>query len=267
MRDVTHAESKTRVSRLTVTSQPQLHVGSVLDIGVSHAGATRWFTTRVQVAALVSGTLTTDWPSQPGSWLAQQNGQTLHVAYTTRGSVFFADATLILMRAEAPSALVLQIQGDWREIERRLSRRYLTGVPATIETQTDRTHIAGTLVDLSVGGVRVSTASQLGKRDRLNLCFILPGAVEPMLSQVSVVRVEQSSAATDLWTYGCRFEGLLDVDQERIARVVELLEQARVGDASQTERRRWLLQRVPVLGWFSSRAISHSHAASSTRLV
>jgi c-di-GMP-binding flagellar brake protein YcgR len=259
--EVEAARHDVRTTRLTDNSQPPLRVGSATDIGVVHGGITRWFTTRVQTADLESGSITTDWPSQPGSWLALRPGELVQVAYTTRRSVFFADATLVSMCAEPPSALVIRLGDEWRKIERRQFQRFPISVPASIEGQPDDSPIAGTLEDVSMGGVRVSVDRQLRLRDRLNLCFMLPGSPEPMQIRTHVVRSAASDCQpTGLWTYGCQFDELLETDQARISRIVHLMNgvhSSSGADSSDVDSARlWWLQAIPILGSFIPNATS-----------
>jgi c-di-GMP-binding flagellar brake protein YcgR len=243
-----------RTTRLTDTSQPRLRVGSATDLGVVHGGITRWFPTSVQAADLESGSITTDWPSLPGSWLALRPGELLQVAYTTRRSVFFADATLVSMRAEPPSALVVQLGDDWQKIERRQFQRFPISLPASIEGLPYDAPISGILEDVSMGGVRVSVDRQLRLRDRLNLCFMLPGSPEPMQIRTHVVRSAASdSHQTGLWTYGCQFDELLETDQARISRIVHLMNEIHGSTGPDSSDggdggRRWWLQATPIPG-------------------
>jgi len=91
----------------------------------------------------------------------------------------------------------------------------------------ERQPFSAVIVDLSTGGMRMATTTELDMFDQVEMVFGTPSGGAELRLRVTVVRVAPPRSAADAWEIGCQFVEPSAVEREQIVQFI-LAQQAAV---------------------------------------
>ncbi len=156
---------------------------------------------------LLGGRLVVDWPTEQMRLVPVQPLQKLSVEQAKLGDALYSvDAVLESASTEEPPSLRLRLSGEWQRVQRREAHRHPVEMQATqairYAAEGERETFDAVIRDLSTGGLRVESRSELTVGDELELTWGTPSGGAQLRLRVNVLRVSVRDGA---WQAGCQF--------------------------------------------------------------
>jgi c-di-GMP-binding flagellar brake protein YcgR len=193
--------------------------------------------TRLEQLDPLSGRLVVSWPADHLRLFALRPGQAIVVEFSQPTDALYTRETLLESAStEEPPRLVLRPTGDWQRVQRRETVRHLIDMRPTRATRAlatgEHEPFRALIGDLSAGGIRLATSSDLEVGDLLELTFGTPSGGAELRLRVTVARVAPSAdLARGVWDVGCQFVEPSTIEREQIVRFI-LVQQGAVARAS-----------------------------------
>ena len=205
---------------------PELAPRQQLDLRIATRDGLHALRTHLEWSEARSGRLCVDWPT-PGSRLFPLHaGQAITVELSRPGEGLYALETLLESAStEEPPYLVLRPLGEWQHLERRESLRHPVDIhPSTAlrlrEAGAPEPFVAS-MGDLSSGGLRLRTATELQPGERIELTFVTPSGGAELRTRVCVVRVTPTRhAGRAAFEVGCQFVEPSAAEREQIVHFI-----------------------------------------------
>jgi cystathionine beta-lyase family protein involved in aluminum resistance len=159
--------------------------------------------------------LSCDAPMRPPYEVYLQGG--LSAAHVAVGALLAAGA---VCRAGAAAVGEKQASMPSDKVSRRQFRRATVDFPMTVIVPGGELVLTGSALDLSAGGMRVATATDLPAGQSIVMRFVIPKSDREALVLGRVV-LSYFDAATKRYTHGIAFTRIAPEDQEHIAKLVE----------------------------------------------
>jgi c-di-GMP-binding flagellar brake protein YcgR len=185
----------------------QLEPGQRLDLRIATAAGEHALHSYVARHEVAAGRLLVSWPTEGMRLFPLRAGQRLTIELVRPGDALYSmDCQLESASMEEPPMLTLRLLSDWHRVQRREAHRHPIEMRATQATrfsaEGERESFDALIRDLSTGGMRVHSRSELTLGDELELMFGTPSGGAQLRLRVHVLRVVPRDAG---WDAGCQF--------------------------------------------------------------
>jgi c-di-GMP-binding flagellar brake protein YcgR len=166
------------------------------------------------------------WPTEHLRLFPMRAGQHIIVELTRPDEgLYSVESVLQSASTEEPPHLVLRLTAPWQHLQRRDVHRHALDMRPSEATRFavdgDRVPFDAVILDLSSGGMRVQSRSELTVDDELELTFGTPSGGAQLRLRVHVLRVSPPSAAvSDAWEAGCQFVESSQNEREQIVQFI-----------------------------------------------
>ena len=150
-------------------------------------------------------------------------GQLVMVEVARPGDALYSIETLIeSATTEEPPSLILRPDGPWQRVQRRRAVRHPVDMRPTSALQLRGTSFepvafSAIISDLSAGGLRLATVTELQVGDQLELAFGTPSGGAELRLRLTVVRAARGH---DGWDIGCQFVEPSATEREQIVQFI-----------------------------------------------
>jgi c-di-GMP-binding flagellar brake protein YcgR len=216
---------------------PQLTPRQRLDLRVVSNDGVHLLRTQLEQLDAGSERLVVIWPTEQMRLFPLRPGQTVIVELSRPGDALYSREMLIQSATtEEPPRLVLRPVADWQRVQRREAVRHPVDIRPSqahrILPDGEHQPFSAVIADLSTGGMRVVTSTELEMFDQLELRFGTPSGGAELRLQVTVLRVAPPrSVGHDAWEIGCQFVEPSAVEREQIVQFI-LAQQAAMAKIS-----------------------------------
>jgi c-di-GMP-binding flagellar brake protein YcgR len=147
------------------------------------------------------------WPVEHLRLYPLRAGQMIVVEVTRADDALYSIETVLESAStEEPPSLALRCSGDWQRVQRRQTHRFPVEMRASeamrFAADGDRLAFQAEILDLSTGGMRVRSGTELTAGDELDLVFGTPSGGAQLRLRVNVLRVSKMDGN---WEAGCQF--------------------------------------------------------------
>jgi c-di-GMP-binding flagellar brake protein YcgR len=200
----------------------ELAPGQPLDLRIATAAGEHALHTYVVAHHAGSSRLILNWPTEGTRLFPLRAGQELTVELSREGDAHYSvEGRLESASMEEPPRLTLRLEGEWQRVQRREAHRHAVEMHATQATrysvEGERESFDAIIRDLSTGGMRVHSKSELTVGDELELMFGTPSGGAQLSLRVHVLRVV---GATEGWDAGCQFVESSSSEREQIVHFI-----------------------------------------------
>jgi c-di-GMP-binding flagellar brake protein YcgR len=204
-------------------SAPELAPRQPLDLRVVSDDGVHSLRTQMEYFDRASGRLRVGWPTDRLRLFPLMPGQLVVVEIARPGDALYTlEALIESATTEEPPSLVLRPDGPWQRVQRRRAARHPVDMRPTSAlllrgSPVEPVPFSATISDLSAGGLRLSTATELHVGDQLELAFGTPSGGAELRLRVTVAR---ASPAQDAWDIGCQFVEPSATEREQIVQFI-----------------------------------------------
>ena len=202
---------------------PELAPRQQLDLRIASDDGVHSLRTHVEYFDRASGRLRVGWPTDRLRLFPLMPGQLVMVEVARPGDALYSIETLIeSATTEEPPSLILRPDGPWQRVQRRRAVRHPVDMRPTSALQlrgTSREPVAFSAIisDLSAGGLRLATVTELQVGDQLELAFGTPSGGAELRLRLTVVRTARGH---DGWDVGCQFVEPSATEREQIVQFI-----------------------------------------------
>jgi c-di-GMP-binding flagellar brake protein YcgR len=212
---------------------PELTPHQRLDLRVVSEDGVHALRTQLQHFDSATNRLVVIWPTEQLRLFRLRPGQAVVVELSRPGDALFKLETLVeSATTEEPPRLVLRPVDDWQRVQRRDAVRHPVDIQPSQAHRVlpggERQSFSAVIADLSTSGMRMTTTTELGIFDQLEMVFGTPSGGAELRLRVTVVRVAPPrSVGHDAWEFGCQFVEPSAGEREQIVQFI-LAQQAAV---------------------------------------
>ena len=211
---------------------PELTPHQRLDLRVVSDDGVHALRTQLEQVDTATSRLVVIWPTEQLRLFPLRPGQAVVVELSRPGDALYRLETLVeSATTEEPPRLVLRPVDEWQRVQRRDAVRHPVDIrPSQAQRVTaggERQPFSAVIVDLSTGGMRMATTTELDMFDQVEMVFGTPSGGAELRLRVTVVRVAPPRSAADAWEIGCQFIEPSAVEREQIVQFI-LAQQAAV---------------------------------------
>ena len=211
---------------------PELTPHQRLDLRIVSDDGVHALRTQLEQVDTATGRLIVIWPTEQLRLFRLRPGQAVVVELSRPGDALYRLETLVeSATTEEPPRLVLRPVDDWQRVQRRDAVRHPVDIRPSqaqrILAGGERQPFSAVIVDLSTGGMRIATTTELDMFDQLEMVFGTPSGGAELRLRVTVVRVAPPRSAADAWEIGCQFVEPSAVEREQIVQFI-LAQQAAI---------------------------------------
>ncbi len=211
---------------------PELTPHQRLDLRVVSDDGVHALRTQLEQVDTATSRLVVIWPTEQLRLFPLRPGQAVVVELSRPGDALYRLETLVeSATTEEPPRLVLRPVDEWQRVQRRDAVRHPVDIrPSQAQRVTaggERQPFSAVIVDLSTGGMRMATTTELDMFDQVEMVFGTPSGGAELRLRVTVVRVAPPRSAADAWEIGCQFVEPSAVEREQIVQFI-LAQQAAV---------------------------------------
>ncbi len=215
---------------------PELTPHQRLDLRVVSDDGVHALRTQLEQVDTATSRLVVIWPTEQLRLFPLRPGQAVVVELSRPGDALYRLETLVeSATTEEPPRLVLRPVDEWQRVQRRDAVRHPVDIrPSQAQRVTaggERQPFSAVIVDLSTGGMRMATTTELDMFDQVEMVFGTPSGGAELRLRVTVVRVAPPRSAADAWEIGCQFVEPSAVEREQIVQFI-LAQQAAVAKRS-----------------------------------
>jgi len=215
---------------------PELTPHQRLDLRVVSDDGVHALRTQLEQVDTATSRLVVIWPTEQLRLFPLRPGQAVVVELSRPGDALYRLETLVeSATTEEPPRLVLRPVDEWQRVQRRDAVRHPVDIrPSQAHRVTaggERQPFSAVIVDLSTGGMRMATMTELEMFDQLEMVFGTPSGGAELRLRVTVVRVAPPRSMDDAWEIGCQFVEPSTVEREQIVQFI-LAQQAAVAKRS-----------------------------------
>ncbi len=215
---------------------PELTPHQRLDLRVVSDDGVHALRTQLEQVDTATSRLVVIWPTEQLRLFPLRPGQAVVVELSRPGDALYRLETLVeSATTEEPPRLVLRPVDDWQRVQRRDAVRHPVDIRPSqaqrILAGGERQPFSAVIVDLSTGGMRMATMTELEMFDQLEMVFGTPSGGAELRLRVTVVRVAPPRSMDDAWEIGCQFVEPSTVEREQIVQFI-LAQQAAVAKRS-----------------------------------
>ncbi len=216
---------------------PELTPRQRLDLRIVSVDGVHALRTQLEQLDAATGRLVVIWPTEQMRLFALRPGQAVVVELSRPGDALYTRETLIeSATTEEPPQLVLRPVGEWQRAQRRDAVRHPVDIRPShaqrVLPRGERQLFSAVIGDLSAGGMRMATTTELEIGDQLELAFGTPSGGAELRLRVTVVRVAPPrNIAHDAWDVGCQFVETSPGEREQIVQFI-LAQQAAIARMS-----------------------------------
>jgi PilZ domain len=138
--------------------------------------------------------------------------------------LYYRHCDVDLQQSAASALAILSATDDWRRIERRQADRASVSIPLGelqhYPASGGFRRVTATIRNISASGLLLETNQRLEVDDRLDLAIPLMDGKPALRVRARVVRALISPTSSGVWFAGCRFDGLHETEQTRIAQAM-----------------------------------------------
>jgi len=176
--------------------------------------------------------LVVEWPVEHFRLVVLRPGETIGVELTRlEEGLFCVAARLESASNEEPPHLVLRLDGDWQRAQRRETTRHAVEIRPNSAMRFavggDHMRFEPLVLNLSSGGMRVRSDTELTLDDELQLTFGTPSGGAQLRLRMLVLRVERLQ---DGWEAGCQFVESSAAEREQIVAFILAQQRTRADD-------------------------------------
>jgi len=211
---------------------PELTPHQRLDLRVVSDDGVHALRTQLEQVDTATSRLVVIWPTEQLRLFPLRPGQAVVVELSRPGDALYRLETLVeSATTEEPPRLVLRPVDEWQRVQRRDAVRHPVDIrPSQAHRVTaggEQKPFSAVIVDLSTGGMRMATTTELDMFDQLEMVFGTPSGGAELRLRVTVVRVAPPRSAADAWEIGCQFVEPSAVEREQIVQFI-LAQQAAI---------------------------------------
>ena len=212
---------------------PELTARQRLDLRIVSVDGVHALRTQLEQVDTTTGRLVVIWPTEQMRLFALRPGQAVVVELSRPGDALYTRETLIeSATTEEPPRLVLRPVGAWQRVQRRDAVRHPVDIRPShsqrVLPRGERQLLSTVIGNLSAGGMRMATTTELEIGDQLELAFGTPSGGAELRLRVTVVRVAPPrSVGHDAWDVGCQFVETSPGEREQIVQFI-LAQQAAI---------------------------------------
>jgi c-di-GMP-binding flagellar brake protein YcgR len=211
---------------------PELTPHQRLDLRIVSTDGVHALRTQLEQVETATGRLVVIWPTEQLRLFRLRPGQAVVVELSRPGDALYRLETLVeSATTEEPPRLVLRPVDDWQRVQRRDAVRHPVDIrpnqAVRILAGGDRQPFSSVIVDLSTGGMRMATTTELEMFDQLEMLFGTPSGGAELRLRMTVVRVAPPRSVDDGWEIGCQFVEPSAGEREQIVEFI-LAQQAAV---------------------------------------
>jgi len=212
---------------------PELTPHQRLDLRVTSDDGVHALRTQLEQIDSATGRLIVIWPTEQLRLFRVRPGQAVVVELSRPGDALYKLETLVeSATTEEPPRLVLRPVDEWQRVQRRDAVRHPVDIRPSQAQRVlpggERQPFGCVIADLSTGGIRMTTTTELEIFEQLEMVFGTPSGGAELRLRVTVVRVAPPrSASHDAWEFGCQFVEPSAVEREHIVQFI-LAQQAAV---------------------------------------
>jgi c-di-GMP-binding flagellar brake protein YcgR len=215
---------------------PELTPHQRLDLRIVSTDGVHALRTQLEQVETATGRLVVIWPTEQLRLFRLRPGQAVVVELSRPGDALYRLETLVeSATTEEPPRLVLRPVDDWQRVQRRDAVRHPVDIrpnqAVRILAGGDRQPFSAVIVDLSTGGMRMATTTELEMFDQLEMLFGTPSGGAELRLRMTVVRVAPPRSVDDGWEIGCQFVEPSAGEREQIVEFI-LAQQAAVAKRS-----------------------------------
>jgi c-di-GMP-binding flagellar brake protein YcgR len=215
---------------------PELTPHQRLDLRIVSTDGVHALRTQLEQVETATGRLVVIWPTEQLRLFRLRPGQAVVVELSRPGDALYRLETLVeSATTEEPPRLVLRPVDDWQRVQRRDAVRHPVDIrpnqAVRILAGGDRQPFSTVIVDLSTGGMRMATTTELEMFDQLEMLFGTPSGGAELRLRMTVVRVAPPRSVDDGWEIGCQFVEPSAGEREQIVEFI-LAQQAAVAKRS-----------------------------------
>jgi c-di-GMP-binding flagellar brake protein YcgR len=216
---------------------PELAPSQQLDLRIAGDDGVHALRSELAHVEPATGRLVVNWPTEKSLLFPLRPGQTVMVEISRPGdALYLRETTIESATPEEPPRIVLRPVDDWQRVQRRDAIRHPCEIRPSLAQRVlpngERQSFAVTIADLSTGGMRMATPTELTMFDQLELGFQTPSGGAELRLHMSVVRVAPPHGVGQLgWEIGCKFVEPSAVEREHIVRFI-LAQQAAIARRS-----------------------------------
>jgi c-di-GMP-binding flagellar brake protein YcgR len=205
---------------------PELSPRQRLDLRIVSDDGVHALRTQLEHLEGTTGRLVVIWPTEQLRLFPLRPGQAIVVELSRPGDALYTRETLIeSATTEEPPRLVLRPVSDWQRVERREAVRHPLDIRPSLAHRIlrggERQPISAVIADLSTGGMRMATSTEVEIDDQVELAFGTPSGGAELRLRVTVVRVAPArSVGHDTWEIGCQFVEPRKVEREQIVQFI-----------------------------------------------
>jgi c-di-GMP-binding flagellar brake protein YcgR len=199
---------------------PDIAVGARLDLRfTTDSGA---HALRTTLERREGDRLVVSWPMEHLRLYPLRAGQIIVVELARPDDALYSiEVVLESASTEEPPSLTLRCMGEWQRVQRRQTHRFPIEMHASeamrFAADGDRVGFDAVILDLSTGGMRVRSGSELTPGDELDLVFGTPSGGAQLRLRVHVLRVSKDGRR---WEAGCQFVESSQHEREQIVQFI-----------------------------------------------
>jgi c-di-GMP-binding flagellar brake protein YcgR len=204
---------------------PELARDDWIDLGIVGDSGVHTLRTQVQRVDESSGRLVVSWPTEQMRLFPLRPGQLVLVEVSRPLDALYTLETLVESAStEEPPTLVLRADRDWNRVQRRQAVRHAVDMRPSramrLRGHAEATPLSGLISDLSAGGLRLSTSTELQVGDLLEFVFSTPSGGAELRLKVNVLRAVPPRGGRGVWDYGCQFVEPSATEREQIVQFI-----------------------------------------------
>jgi len=176
--------------------------------------------------------LVVEWPVEHYRLVILRPGQKIGIDLTRPDDgLYCVDGRLESASNEEPPHLVLRLEGAWQRAQRRETTRHVVEIRPTTAMRYavdgDHMRFEPLVLNLSTGGMRVRSETELTVDDELELTFGTPSGGAQLRLRMLVLRVDHGD---EMWEAGCQFVESSMVEREQIVAFILVQQRALAED-------------------------------------
>lgn len=204
---------------------PDLAPHQRLDLRIVRDDGVHALRTQLEHLDPATGRLEVIWPTEQMRLFGLRPGQPVKVELSRLGDALYTRETVIESATTAqPPRLILRPVDDWQRVQRRDAVRHPVEIGPSqaqrILPGGGRRLFSALIIDLSTGGLRLTTKAELEMFDHLELTFGTPSGGSELRLRVTVVRAAPPRSIDDAWEIGCQ---LIEPSAIERAQIVEFI--------------------------------------------
>jgi c-di-GMP-binding flagellar brake protein YcgR len=203
---------------------PPLTFGKRVEVGINQPGHdTHWLASRIEDEDGSGARLSIAWPTDRGKLVYVRLGETIQLAASLPDDALYSTRVKIAAARQVNIPLLdLEIQGDWKRLQRREAVRVSVSIGPRVSekvTPVTRKPLRATISNISATGIQVQTRHQLCVGDRVALVFQLNEGGRELSLEADVRRIETLDQGRVLQA-GCQF---VDVHPGQAEQIVQFI--------------------------------------------